>query len=73
MSGIVKNLFGGGGDKGAKLAKQEAAAASRRQLAALAKQQADVDQAAQGQGGRRKGRQLLSFLGAEGNPGLSAA
>lgn len=67
---FVTGLFGG--DKAAALSKAEAAAAQRRSLAQMAKDGAAVDAAATKSGGR-KGRSLLSFLGAEGGAGLSAA
>lgn len=73
MAGALKLLGIGGKDKGAALARQEAAAANRRQLAELARQNSQTDAAMQGQGGRRGGRTLLSFLSAEGASGLGAA
>lgn len=57
-------MFGGGGSSKQALALQQrqAAAAQRRQLAELATQQAEIDQAkASGSAGPR-GRRLLTFL-----------
>jgi hypothetical protein len=68
MSGIA-TLFGGGSDAGAKIAQQQAAAAQRRAIAEMARQAAEADQA-KSSGGKRKGRSLLTFLGAEGQATL---
>jgi hypothetical protein len=56
------------GGKAAKLQKQQAEAGQRRNLAELARQQGEVDQAAAGAGGgkRRAGRGLLTFLSGDG-------
>lgn len=65
----LKNLFNPK-DPSA-LARAEAAANQRRALAQMSKDGAAADAAGQGQGGKR-GRSLLSFLGAEGAGGLAA-
>ncbi|WP_336800492.1 hypothetical protein [Kaistia sp. MMO-174] len=61
MGKVIKNLFGGSSDA-EKLAREQAASQQRTQLAAMANQQAEVDQAKASSTGR-KGRQLLTFLG----------
>lgn len=55
-------MFGGGSGKAAALAQRQAAAAQRRQLADLARQQGEVDQAKAAAGGGPRGRRLLTFL-----------
>ncbi len=57
---------------GSALARAEAAANQRRALAQMAKEGATADAATQ-RTGAKKGRSLLSFLGAEGSGGLQAA
>ena len=54
------------------LARQEAAANQRRALAQMAQQGAETDASMQ-RSGSKKGRSLLSFLGADGAGGLQAA
>ena len=54
------------------LAAAQAAAAQRSSLAQMARDGAAAD-AASGKSGMKKGRSLLSFLGAEGAGGLVAA
>ncbi|MFK8250196.1 hypothetical protein [Ancylobacter terrae] len=58
-------MFGGGSEKAAALAQRQAAAAQRRQLADLARQQGEVDQA-KSTGGGTRGRRLLTFFDALG-------
>jgi hypothetical protein len=65
MAQQVTSFLGIGSDP-AKAAEKAAAAASRRQLAELARQQALVDQQGASGGKRNRGRSLLTFLGAEG-------
>lgn len=60
------NLLGGS-DSGSKIAKQQAEAQQRRQLADLARQQAEVDQASAGKTGRKTGSRLLTFLNLSGD------
>lgn len=67
----VTNLFKKPKD-GSALARAEAAANQRRALAQMAKEGATADAATQ-RTGAKKGRSLLSFLGAEGSGGLAAA
>ncbi|MHA7968988.1 hypothetical protein [Rhizobium sp. CAU 1783] len=69
------NLFGGGQQKKAlALQKQTAEQQQRRQLADLARQQAETDQAAAGKTGRRAiGGQMLTFLSGEGVDKLGGA
>ena len=67
----MASLFGGGKkDNGAvELQKKIAAENQRKQIAALAKQSADVDQAkakAKGGGRAAKGNRLLTFIGTTG-------
>lgn len=70
MGKVVKSLFGGGNSDAEKLAREQAAAQQRTQLASMAGQQAELDQAKATSGGR-KGRQLLTFLGGgDGNSTL---
>lgn len=65
------SIFGGGNDRALALQQRQAAAAQRRQLGELAKQQAAVDEArAAGQGGARRGNRLLTYLAAGGTPTL---
>jgi hypothetical protein len=64
MSGMM-----GGGDKAAKLAREQAAAAQRRALAEMAAAAAEVDQAKAGTG-KKRGRGILTFLGADGQATL---
>jgi hypothetical protein len=59
----------GGGAEAAKLAKQQAAAAQRRSLAEMARAAAEADQAMAGSG-KKRGRGLLTFLGADGQATL---
>ena len=61
MGGLVTTLFGGT-SKAEKQAEAAAAASQRTQLAQLANQQAEIDQAKAGCG-RAKGRRLLTYLG----------
>lgn len=63
-------LFGGSksSDKAAELSRQQAASAQRRQLADLARQQAEVDQA-KASGGAQKGRRLLTFVDSQATLG----
>lgn len=68
----VKKLLGMGGNDGAKMAAAQAAASNRMALAQVARDSANSDAAGQ-RSGSKKGRALLSFLGAEGAGGLSAA
>jgi hypothetical protein len=68
MSGVLSGIFGGS-DNGAKLAQQQAAAAQRRAIAEMARSAAEADQAKAG-GGKKKGLQLLTFLGADGQATL---
>ena len=70
----LAGLFGGGSDNGAALAQQQAAATTRTTLASMAQNGAAADAAGLKAGaGRIKGRQLLSFLGAQGASGVGAA
>ena len=69
MNTITKLL--GGGDTGASAARAEAAAAQRRSLSQMAKDAAVADASGQ-RSGVKKGRQLLTFLGADGSGGLAA-
>lgn len=67
----MTNLFGGksgGGD----LRKQQEAN-QRRQLADMARQQAEVDQATSGKSGRKTGSRLLTFLSGNGVDTLGGA
>ncbi|MCJ8143821.1 hypothetical protein MKI84_12930 [Ancylobacter sp. A5.8] len=66
----MSSVFGGGSstkasvnasNRAAELSRQQAAAAQRRQLADMARQQAEVDQA-KASGGGQRGRRLLTFL-----------
>jgi hypothetical protein len=66
---FLKNLFGAS-DNGEALARQQAAAAQRRSIAELARQSAEADQAKVGAGGPKRGRTLLTFLGAPGQATL---
>lgn len=63
----MAGIFGGGGNKGAvALQKKIAEENQRKQLAALAKQSSEVDQAkakARGGGRRAQGNRLLTYLG----------
>jgi hypothetical protein len=60
-------LFGGGKDDGAsKIAKRNAEAASIRQLAATAQQQASVDQERSARPNTGRGRGILTFVGKSG-------
>lgn len=68
MSKIIGGLFGGG-DNGAKLAQQQAAAAQRRAIADMARASAEADQAKSGSG-KKRGLQLLTFLGSDGQATL---
>lgn len=58
---------------GSALARQEAMANQRRALAQMAKEGASADAASQAGGGGKRGRSLLTFLGAQGSGGLAAA
>lgn len=51
---------------GGNSAKKQMEAQQRRQLADLARQQGEADQAAAGQSGRKSGRALLTFLDGQG-------
>ncbi|QGZ33924.1 hypothetical protein [Stappia indica] len=63
--------LGLGGNRGEKLAAQQAAANQRRSLAQLAAQQAEADQGSSTPGGRRRqGGQLLTFLSGSGQETL---
>jgi hypothetical protein len=53
----------------AKLAQKQAEAAQRRAMAEVARQNAEADQA-KAAGGRKRGRKLLTFLGADGQATL---
>ena len=68
MSSVISGLMGGG-DNGAKLAQQQAAASQRRAIADMARQSAEADQAKAGSG-KKRGRGLLTFLGADGQATL---
>jgi hypothetical protein len=65
-------LLGGGKDKAGALARAEGAANQRRALAQMSKDGALADAAA-GRSGGKRGRSLLTFMGAEGTSGLAAA
>lgn len=67
MGDMIGKLFGGG-DNGADLARAQAAASQRQALAAEARAAAQVDQAASSTSGGagRRGRRLLTALGADG-------
>jgi hypothetical protein len=65
----MSGLLGGNSDKMAKLQKQQAEAAQRRAMAEMARQQAEADQA-KAAGGRKRGRSMLTFLGADGQATL---
>ncbi|TRL39835.1 hypothetical protein FNA46_07830 [Rhizobium straminoryzae] len=69
------NLIGGGSQKKAlALQQQQAQAQQRRQLADLARQQAETDQAASAKTGRRNvGGQMLTFLSGDGIDTLGGA
>lgn len=75
MGGVVRaigSVFGGGGDAGGearRAAQLQAEAAQRRALAEMARAAAEADQAKAGTG-RRRGRTLLTFLGADGQDTL---
>jgi hypothetical protein len=69
---VIGKLFGGGGDNGAAQAAAQAAAAQRQALAKMTQDSAMADAAGQRQGSK-KGRSLLTFLGADGAGGLAAA
>lgn len=57
------DMFGGGSQKRAlELQKQQQESNQRRQLADLARQQAETDQAASGRTGRNSGGRMLTFL-----------
>lgn len=70
MSKLISGIFGGGDDKLAKMQRQQADAAQRRQLADLAAKQAETDRAAGVTGSKKRGRSLLTFLGSEGQASL---
>lgn len=55
-------ITGGSARKQADLAKLQQESTQRRQLADLARQQAETDQAASGKTGRKTGSQLLTYL-----------
>ncbi len=59
---MAKALFGGGDNGQAAALKAQ----QRRQLADLARQQAETDQASATKTGRKTGSQLLTFLSGEG-------
>lgn len=59
---MTNALFGGGDNGQAKALKAQ----QRRQLADLARQQAETDQASAGKVGRKTGSKLLTFLSGEG-------
>lgn len=62
----MASLFGGGSNEAAKLQRKIAQENQNKQIAALAKQSAEADQAkakAKGGGRRAKGNRLLTFLG----------
>lgn len=65
MGKLIGGLLGmGGKDKAGKIARQQAAEQQRMQLARLAEQQSEVDQAAaRTKRSQRSGRSLLTFLG----------
>lgn len=62
MSGLITTIFGGK-SSAEKTAEAAAAASQRTQLAQLANQQAEIDQA-KATGSRTRGRRLLTYLGA---------
>ena len=65
----MSGLMGGGNDKAAKLAREQVAAAQRRALAEMAMAAGQEDQARAGTG-KRRGRGILTFLGADGQATL---
>lgn len=66
---MTQALFGGGDNGQAKALKAQ----QRRQLADLARQQAETDQASAKKTGRKTGSQLLTFLSGEGIDTLGGA
>jgi hypothetical protein len=65
LGGLIGGLFGGGQSKQIKLQQEQAAAAQRSQLAQLARDQAEVDQARATGGRGARGSRLLTFLGSQ--------
>ena len=68
MTKTLQGMMGGNNDA-AKLSQQQAAAASRRALAEMAAAAAETDQAKAGSG-KKRGRGILTFLGADGQATL---
>lgn len=66
MTKTLQNMMGGNNDA-ARLAEQQAAAAQRRALAEMAMAAAKEDTA---KTGKKRGRSLLTYLGAEGQATL---
>ncbi|TCT34642.1 hypothetical protein [Martelella mediterranea] len=67
----MTNLFGGKSGAGDLRKQQEAN--QRRQLADMARQQAEVDQSTSGKAGRKTGSRLLTFLSGNGVDTLGGA
>jgi hypothetical protein len=67
MTGVVQKIMGG--DKAGKMAREQAAAQQRRALAEMAMAAGQEDQAKAGTG-KKRGRGILTFLGADGQATL---
>ncbi len=67
MTGVVQKIMGG--DKAGKMAREQAAAQQRRALAEMAMAAGQKDQAKAGTG-KKRGRGILTFLGADGQATL---